>query len=77
MDLTTQIKENLISRIKNSKDLNFLKALQALFDSSEQDLYQITEEEKDAIEKGRAEIKEGQFYANDEVISEMKVWLKK
>jgi len=77
MDMTAQIKKNLISRIKDSKDLNFLKALQTIFDSSEQALYQLTSEQQTAIEKGRDGIKEGDFYKNEEVISEMREWLKK
>lgn len=77
MDMTAQIKKNLISRIKDSKDLNFLKALQTIFDSSEQGLYQLSSEQQNAIDKGRNEIKEGDFYKNEEVISEMREWLKK
>ena len=77
MDMTAQIKKNLISRIKDSKDLNFLKALQTIFDQSEQALYQLSSEQQTAIEKGRDEIKEGNFYKNEEVISEMREWLKK
>jgi hypothetical protein len=77
MNLTAQIKKNLILKIKDSKDLNFLNALQTIFDSSEQALYQLSAEQQSAIEKGRSEIKNGQFIKNEEVISEMKQWLKK
>lgn len=77
MDMTAQIKKNLISRIKDSKDLNFLKALQTIFDSTEQALYQLSAEQQSSIETGRNEIKEGKFHNNDEVISEMREWLKK
>ncbi|MBF4473261.1 hypothetical protein [Flavobacterium sp. HJJ] len=77
MDMTAQIKKNLISRIKDSKDLNFLNALQTIFDSSEQALYQLSAEEQSSIETGRSEIKEGKFHNNDEIISEMREWLKK
>ena len=77
MDMTAQIKKNLISRIKDSKDLNFLKALQTIFDSSEQALYQLSSEQQTTIEKGRKEIKKGNFHKNEEVISEMREWLKK
>ena len=76
MDMTAQIKKNLISRIKDSKDLNFLKALQTIFDSSEQTLYQLTSEQQTAIEKGRNDIKESDFHKNEEVISEMREWLR-
>lgn len=77
MDLTAQIKKNLISRIKDSEDLNFLNALQTIFDSSEQALYQISTNQQSSIETGRNEIKEGKLQKNDEVISEMRKWLKK
>ncbi len=77
MDMTAQIKKNLISRIKDSKDLNFLKALQTIFDSSEQALYQLSSEQQTAIEKGRNDIKEGKYHKSEEVISEMREWLKK
>ena len=77
MDMTAQIKKNLISRIKESKDLNFLNALQTIFDSSEQALYQLSKNQQSSIETGRNEIKEGTFHNNDEVISEMRKWLNK
>lgn len=77
MNLTAQIKKNLISRIKDSEDLNFLNALQTIFDSSEQDLYKLSNDQKTAIESSRMEIENGNFHKNEEVISEMKEWLKK
>lgn len=77
MDLTAQLRENLISRIRDSKDLNFLNALQTLFDISEQDLFQLSSEQIVAIQKSRNEINNGQFQKSDEVISEMREWLKK
>lgn len=77
MDLTAQLKENLISRIRDSKDLNFLNALQTLFDSSEQTLFQLSSEQQSAIEKSRSEIKSNKFQKSDEVISGMREWLKK
>ncbi|MFB9077900.1 hypothetical protein ACFFLS_04440 [Flavobacterium procerum] len=77
MDLTAQIKKNLISRIKDSNDLNFLNALQTIFDSSEQELYQLSNEQKSAIATSRMEIENGNFHKNEEVISEMREWLKK
>lgn len=64
-------------RIKHSKDLNFLNALQTIFDSYEQALYQLSAEQQSAIEKGKNEMKNGQYFKNKEVISEMKQCLKK
>ena len=77
MDMTAQIKENLISRIRDSKDMNFLKALQTIFDSSEQALYELNLEQQSSIETSRNQIKNGKSHKNEDVISEMKEWLKK
>ena len=77
MNMTAQIKKNLIDRIKDSKDLKFLNALQSIFDSSELALYQLSTNEQSFIDTGRNEIKEGKFHNHDEVISEMRKWLKK
>jgi len=77
MDTTAQIKKNLIARIKDSEDLNFLNALQTIFDSSEQALYKLSAEQQSSIEVSRKEIKEGKFRKNEEVISDMRQWLKK
>lgn len=77
MDIKTQIKNSLISRIRNSNDLNFLKALQTIFDASEQSLYQLSPEQQRAIEQGREEIRSGKYVDNDQLMAEMKEWLTK
>ena len=77
MDSTAHIKNNLIRRIQDSEDLNFLKALQTIFDTSEQALYPLSDEQEASIEAGRNDIKNGNFVANETVISEMKEWLEK
>jgi len=77
MDIKTQIKNSLISRIKNSNDLNFLKALQTIFDASEQSLYQLSPEQQSSIEQGREEIRSGKYVDNDQLMAEIKEWLTK
>lgn len=77
MNIKTQIKNSLISRIKDSNDMNFLKALQTIFDSSEQGLYQLSPDQNDSIIKGREQIKNGDYIENDQLMSEMKKWLTK
>ncbi|MDH5476571.1 MAG: hypothetical protein OEX22_12815 [Cyclobacteriaceae bacterium] len=76
MDSSIQIKNNLISRIKNSRDLNFLRALQTIFDSSEQSLYELNEQQMNSIEIGREEIQKGDFKEHEQVMTEMQEWLK-
>ena len=77
MDPTSQIKKNLISRIQNSNDINFLKALKIIIDSSEEVLTQLTQKQQSSIENGRNQIKNGDFIENDKLISELKEWLAK
>lgn len=77
MDLSTQIKNNLISRIKDSDDLNFLKSLQTFLDSSEKSLYQLTPEQENSIAISREQIKNGETFDSGTVISEMREWLTK
>ncbi|TQD33998.1 hypothetical protein [Haloflavibacter putidus] len=77
MDKTAQIKSNLIARIKDSEDIQFLKALQTIFDTSEKALYALSPEQEESILIGRKQIKNGQFSSNESVISEMKEWLVK
>ena len=77
MDNSIKIKDNLISRIKSSKDINLLRAIQTIFDSSEQSLYELSEEQMKSIQIGREEIKEGNFKEHSQIITEKKEWLKK
>ena len=77
MNLTTQIKNSLISRIKDSNDVNFLRALQTIFDSSEQALFQLSSEQNASIMKGREDIKNGDYIENDQLMADMKKWLAK
>jgi len=77
MDSSIQLKNNLISRIQNSKDLNFLKAIQTIFDTSEQALFELNEKQQKSIEIGRNQIKNGDFKENTQVLSDLRKWLKK
>ncbi len=77
MDISANIKNNLISRIKQTKDLNLLKSLQVLFDSSENSLFELSNEQKKSIEIGRNDIETGDFIENDKAISGLREWLAK
>ena len=77
MDSTIQIKNNLISRIKNSNDLNFIRAIQTIFDTAEQELFQLNDAQNKSIDISRAEINKGDYTDNKQVISDIRQWLKK
>ena len=76
MDSTIHIKNNLISRIKSSNDLIFLTALQTIFDSSEQELFELTAGQQESIEISRQEIIDGKYKENSQVMNETREWLK-
>jgi len=71
MDISANIKNNLISRIQQTKDLDLLKSLQMFFDSSENSLFELSNKQSNSIEIGRNEIEKGDFIENDQAISEL------
>tara|TARA_B100000378_G_scaffold187229_1_gene151954 strand:- start:513 stop:749 length:237 start_codon:yes stop_codon:yes gene_type:complete len=75
MDLSAQIKNSLIERIKQSENLDFLKAVQTIFDTSGEKIYELNEQQKESIAVSYKQIEENNVQANEEVISEMKAWL--
>lgn len=76
MNSTSYLKKNLISRIKSSNNETFLKALQTIFDSAEQELYELSHAQKKAIQAGRMDIKNGNYKYHEQVMEEMETWLK-
>ena len=77
MNNTLQLKNSLISRIKDSKDLRFLKALQTIFDSSEQSLFELNDIQKESIQISRDEISIGDYKEHSQVTSDLRKWLAK
>ncbi len=77
MHNTTQLKRNLIERIKNSEDLIFLQALQTIVESSEENLFELSSEQENSIEIGRSQIAKGELSTHEDVMLEMKTWLKR
>lgn len=75
MDKVTQIKQDLIARITNSGDIDFLKAIQTIFESAESKVFVLSTAQKTSIEAGRKDIENGDVFTNDEVMAEMKGWL--
>jgi len=75
MNSTLQLKNNLITRINNSDDLDFLKALQTIFDSSEQSLFKLNEKQNASIQQGRDDIRKGNSTEHDMFMQETKEWL--
>lgn len=77
MDSTIQLRNSLISKIQQTEDIDFLKALQALFDSPEQELYALNTAQEESIALSRNEIENGRFIQNAKAISDLRQWLEK
>ena len=75
MDLSAQIKNSLIERIKQSENLDLLEAIQAIFDTSDENIYELNEHQKKSISLSKIQIEEGNVQKSEEVILEMKKWL--
>lgn len=57
-------------------DLDFINTSQNFSYSSEKELYKISGEQEAVIRRSRTEIENGNFHKNEDVISEMRKWLK-
>jgi|AntDeeMinimDraft_4_1070355.scaffolds.fasta_scaffold03838_2 hypothetical protein len=77
MNSKKQIKSDLIDQIEKSEDLNFLKALKTILDSSEDDIYQLTPEQVKTISISRTQLRNGEKFNTKAVIDESRKWLKK
>lgn len=70
MESTATLKNELIERIKNSQDSDFLNALKIILDTSEKAPYKLSGDQEKAIQLGREEIKNGEFIENSQVFTE-------
>lgn len=57
-------------------DFDFINTSQNFSDSSEKEPYKISDEQEAVIRKSWMEIENGNFHKNEDVISEMRKWLK-
>lgn len=75
MDLSERMKKSLISRIKETRDLELLKDIESVIESKSEEALELTTDQLTAIEIGRDQIKNGQSKPHQQVISEVKKWL--
>ncbi|MCF8254479.1 MAG: hypothetical protein K9H61_06675 [Bacteroidia bacterium] len=75
---TIEIRQRLIEEISTSTNKNLLEAMYKFFsnDNATEKVYNLSNAQKMAIEKGREQIKNGQSLTNEEVNSEIEKWLK-
>ncbi|MDA7502030.1 hypothetical protein N8482_02025 [Chitinophagales bacterium] len=76
MNLANQLRNNLIHRIENIDDVNFLQAIQTILDSSNKELHELTDDQKESIRTSRRQLDNGQEINHDDVMSNLSQWLK-
>lgn len=75
---TIELKKNIISKITETEDLNLLEdVLKVLGMQTESQVFILNEEQRVAIEAGRADIRNGKFLTNEDVEKDLDEWLGK
>ena len=77
MSLANKLQNDLISRIGQIDDVNFLKAIQAILDISNKDVFELTELQKESIAESRQQIENGEGVGHKEVMGNLNAWLEK
>lgn len=73
---TMELKNKIISQIKNSNNIHLLKELNHLLNMEESEPYQLNEHQKNSVEEARKDIEKSNTYTNDEVRQKVNKWLK-
>ncbi|MBX7225911.1 MAG: hypothetical protein K1X55_07760 [Chitinophagales bacterium] len=75
---TVELQNQLISKIQITMDEDILEnVLRFLeFETSKDEVYAFNEAEEQAIEKARQQVKNGQFYSDEELVKLTEKWLK-
>lgn len=75
---TIELQEQLISKIQITTDEDVLEGVLRFleFETEKDEVYIFNDEQQQAIAKARQQIKDGQFYTNEEVDKLTEKWLK-
>ena len=76
---TPELKKRLIDKIRRTKDPAILEEAYRLLEIETEDLgiYNLTDDQKSAIEEAQKQIKEGKFLTDDQADKDIDEWLKK
>ena len=77
MNLAHKLQNDLIHRIGQIDDVNFLKAIQSILDNSDKEVFQLNEQQQTSISISRKELENGEGLGHQDVMDGMKSWLKK
>jgi len=75
---TIQIRQKVIDKISKIEDIELLKALKKIVDTLDisSNVYEMTNDEINAVNEGREQIKQGKFIDNSDLEKEEDEWLK-
>ena len=73
----TKLQEILIQKISSTTDVRILHEVNRILETgADEDIYQLTPEQIKGIEESREQIKNGQFFTDEEANKEILEWLK-
>lgn len=74
-----KIKEELIEKISHTENEELLSQIARLvhLESEIEDVYHLSPEEREAVNEGLTQIKNGQFLTNEEINAKFDKWLKR
>ncbi len=79
-DMTTiELKKQIVSKLQTTDDSEVLEAMLRLLEleTNDTEVYALNEHQKQAIEISRAQIKNGEFYTEEEADKITEEWLKR
>ena len=75
-----ELKKKLIDKINQINDMSFLMAIETILNAKtselEEDLIPLSEEQKESIRISAGQIKNGEFKEQDQLMGELRQWLK-
>ena len=78
MSSTSNLKDKLIDKIRETKNEYLLEEISHLFELQEPDtVYHLNNDQKKAIEDGREQINNNQFLTDDDANKDIDEWLNK
>ena len=73
---TSEIKSVLIQRIQDIDDPSFLNALKTITDAKAEEVYRLSDFEKESIREAKQQYTEGKVTSHEIIKQEMEVWLR-
>jgi hypothetical protein len=76
---TVELRKRLIDKIRKTRDKRILEEAYRLLESENEDreIYQLNDEQKNAIHEAREQLKNGQFRTEEQADKEIDEWLNK